>query len=82
MQYAKTFGKMGVMGSELVGVSEVGGLLGVSRQRVDQLAKAYEDFPAPVAELASGRVWRRQDIKAWLKAHPQRSPGRPKAPRL
>jgi predicted DNA-binding transcriptional regulator AlpA len=78
LQCVKGFGQNGSMGSEVVGVSEVGRLLGVSRQRVDQLVKAYEDFPTPIAELASGRIWRRRDIDAWLKAHPQRPPGRPK----
>lgn len=52
-------------------------MLGVSRQRVAQLARAHADFPAPEAELASGRIWRSEAIASWLAHHPERSPGRP-----
>jgi len=51
---------------ELVGVAEVAALLGVSTQRVDQLART-EGFPAPVAVLAAGRIWRRADIERWAR---------------
>jgi predicted DNA-binding transcriptional regulator AlpA len=40
-------------------------MLGVSRQRVQQLA-ARSDFPQPVAELAQGKVWVLADIEAWI----------------
>jgi predicted DNA-binding transcriptional regulator AlpA len=52
---------------ELVGLTEIAGMLGVSPQRVDQLA-ATEAFPEPVADLAAGRVWKRADIEKWAKA--------------
>lgn len=45
---------------------EIAELLGITRQRVDQLSRT-EAFPAPVAELAIGRVWRRMDIEAWAR---------------
>lgn len=51
---------------DLVGVAEVRRLLGVSRQRVHQLIRDDPEFPAPVAELASGRIWLRKDIDAWV----------------
>ena len=54
------------MESELVGAAEIAALLGVSRQRVDQLSR-HEDFPEPVAELASGRIWTRQSIEEWAR---------------
>jgi len=57
-------------------MTEVAGILGVSRQRVYQLAHDYPDFPAPVAMLASGRVWDRAAIEAWTEGHPDRRPGR------
>jgi hypothetical protein len=60
----------------LVGVGEIGRMLGVSRQRVDQLTVEYSDFPAPVVELLSGRVWARRDVEAWIRRHPDRKPGR------
>jgi predicted DNA-binding transcriptional regulator AlpA len=50
----------------LVGTIEIAELLGVSRQRVDQLARR-DDFPAPEAALASGRVWKRADVERWAK---------------
>lgn len=49
---------------ELVGVSEAAAILGWDRRRV----ATYVDrgaFPAPLAALASGRVWRRDDVEAF-----------------
>lgn len=42
-------------------------MLGVSRQRVSQLC-ATPDFPVPQAELASGRVWLRDEVEKWIDA--------------
>jgi prophage regulatory protein len=53
---------------ELLGVTEAARLLGVSRQRVQQLTESDPDFPAPVATLARGRVWERDAIEKWAKA--------------
>jgi predicted DNA-binding transcriptional regulator AlpA len=64
------------VGSDLVSIVEVAEMLGVSRQRVHQLLRAYPDFPAPEAELAVGRIWLRSAIEDWNQAHP-RVPGRP-----
>jgi hypothetical protein len=47
-----------------VGAAEIAELLGVSRQRVDQLTRR-SDFPLPVAELVSGRVWVRVVVERW-----------------
>jgi predicted DNA-binding transcriptional regulator AlpA len=65
--------------SHLVGVGEIARMLGVSRQRVDQIAAAAPDFPPPEVELMSGRVWRRSAIEAWVNKHPDRRPGRPRS---
>lgn len=54
-------------------------MLGVSRQRVTQLAGSYTDFPAPEAELAAGRIWSRTDVERWIRDHPSRPGGRPVA---
>ena len=59
-----------------MGTAEIAQLLGVSHARVSQLARDYEDFPAPAAELAIGRVWKRSDVEAWVARHPDRRPGR------
>jgi len=66
-----------LMTSHLVGLSEIATMLGVSRQRAGQLVRDYDDFPPPVAELASGRIWETTAVEAWAKAHPVRPPGRP-----
>lgn len=55
----------------LVGAQEIATLLGVSRQRVTQLA-GHKDFPAPVATLAMGKVWDRQDVERWAAARNER----------
>lgn len=49
---------------EFVGVHELTTILGVSRQRVDQLAH-QDGFPEPVARLKVGRIWRTTDVVAW-----------------
>lgn len=59
----------------LLGATDVARLLGVSRQRVYQLAERT-DFPRPVAVLARGRMWERGQIEAWARG---RTPsGRPR----
>jgi predicted DNA-binding transcriptional regulator AlpA len=58
---------MAVMTHHLVGPAEVGEMLGVSRQRVDQIARDDPKFPKPEAELATGRVWKRAAIEKWAK---------------
>ncbi len=70
-------GMVVLMTSHLVGLSEIATMLGVSRQRAGQLVRDYDDFPPPVAELASGRIWETTAVDAWAKAHPVRPPGRP-----
>ena len=64
------------MPDHLMGVSEVAGLLGVTRQRVTQLADG--DFPEPVAVLASGRIWESSAIDLWAQANRNRPKGRPR----
>lgn len=41
-------------------------MLGVSKQRVVQLAHR-EDFPVTVADLASGRIWKREAVEKWAR---------------
>jgi prophage regulatory protein len=52
---------------DLVSTVEIAAMLGVSRQRVDQLTRTV-GFPEPAAELAIGRVWERVDVEAWARA--------------
>jgi hypothetical protein len=56
---------------ELVGVSEAAAILGWDRRRVI----TYIDrgaFPAPLASLASGRVWRRDDVESFARDRARR----------
>lgn len=61
---------------ELVGITEIAEMLGVSRQRASAL-QALQTFPAPVAVLASGPIFRRADLSRFESAWDRR-PGRPK----
>lgn len=54
------------MPQDLMGIAEIRTLLGISRQRADQLARR-PDFPRPVAELAMGKVWDGNDVRKWAK---------------
>ena len=60
------------MTHHLVGSAEVGEILGVSRQRVSQIAASHDDFPSPEAALATGRVWLREAVVAWSQSRTQR----------
>jgi predicted DNA-binding transcriptional regulator AlpA len=52
----------------LVGSAEIGRMLGVNRQRVQQLI-SRDDFPKPEVTLAMGKVWKRADVEAWARKH-------------
>lgn len=48
-----------------MGAAEIGARLRISRQRTYQLINR-RDFPPPVAVLAMGQVWLREDVEAWI----------------
>jgi hypothetical protein len=54
--------------AELMGAAEIAERLGVSRQRVQQLIQR-PDWPAPIAVLKMGKIWRTRDIEAWIRKH-------------
>lgn len=58
----------------LVGATEIAALLGVTRQRVNQLSKEPH-FPAPVAQLGLGAVWNTEDVQRWAEQHRPRPTG-------
>jgi hypothetical protein len=56
----------GLVGAELVGVAEAAKLCGVRKPNFLRDFVAQPDFPKPIVDLASGRVWRKPDIEAFL----------------
>jgi hypothetical protein len=62
---------------DLVGAAEAAHLLGVSRQRVGQLAERA-DFPAPIARLSAGPVWTRASIELFNQNWERKITGRPR----
>jgi hypothetical protein len=51
---------------ELVGLTEIGEMLGVSREGADRLA-LESDFPPPIGLLRAGPIWERDDVVAWAR---------------
>lgn len=52
------------MPADVVGAGEIAQMLGVSRQRVNQLADS-PGFPKPWRTLAQGRIWDLRAIERW-----------------
>ena len=50
----------------LVGMAEIAGLADSSRQAITNLRARDQSFPAPIAELRSGPVFREMDVRAYL----------------
>lgn len=66
-------------GGPLVGTSEAAAAIGVRPPNFVRDWASRPDFPAPVASLASGRIWRESDVLAYAQA---RHRTRPDAARL
>lgn len=49
-------------------------ILGVTRQRLIELATADPQFPASQPSPGGGRAWMRAAVEAWAAAHPDRGP--------
>ena len=56
-----------VQSDEFVGINEIADLAAVSRQAVSNWRARAADFPKPVAELKAGPVFRRSQIRSWLR---------------
>lgn len=67
---------------KLVGVAEAASLMGWDKRRVATYVRRGA-FPEPLAELAGGRVWAREDVMAFREAFKarQRARGRTQARR-
>lgn len=55
------------MESDLVGINEIADMAGVSRQAVGNWRVRFRDFPKPIADLKAGPVFRRDQIRVWLR---------------
>ena len=49
------------------GLTEIAAMFGISRQAMSNWTSRYEGFPAPVAVLAMGPLYRLSDVRAWAK---------------
>lgn len=49
---------------EIIGAAEIATILGVSRQRADQLVR-QKGFPDAIEELTAGRIWSAQAVMGW-----------------
>lgn len=58
---------MSPIDDELVGINEIADIANVSRQAVANWRARFADFPEPIAALASGPVFRRSQVRAWLR---------------
>jgi prophage regulatory protein len=52
----------------IVGTYEIGQMLGLSRQRVQQIT-SHREFPKPYVVLKAGQFWKRPAVEAWAAAH-------------
>ncbi|UIJ83128.1 AAA family ATPase [Rhizobium leguminosarum] len=52
---------------ELVGINEIAEMAKTSRQAVANWRSRMSDFPKPIVNLASGPVFRRSHVRAWLR---------------
>ena len=55
-------------GDELIGVAEAAKLYGVKKPNFVRDFASKPDFPRPLVELASGRIWSRSEIESYFQA--------------
>lgn len=60
--------RMVMLARYLMGTHEIAAMLGVSRQRAQQIS-TRKDFPKPYDVLHMGKVWKRKTIEAWAREH-------------
>lgn len=59
---------MVLLARRLMGTHEIAQMLGVSRQRAQQIT-ARKDFPKPYDVLHMGKVWSRAAVETWARDH-------------
>jgi hypothetical protein len=60
------------MEHDIVGINEIAAMAQVSSQAVANWRTRTTDFPRPISELASGPVFRRSQVRAWLRRNNRR----------
>jgi type I restriction enzyme M protein len=55
--------------SDLLGMTDIARLAGVSRTVVANWRTRHKDFPTPTAEPTAGPIFRREDVVGWLEKH-------------
>jgi predicted DNA-binding transcriptional regulator AlpA len=52
----------------LAGIAEIAEMLGVTKHTAVRYS-SRPDFPAPLERLASGPIWRTEDVEKWAQEH-------------
>src|SRR5450631_4487708 len=55
------------MEHDIVGINEIAAMAGVTSQAVTNWRTRASDFPQPLSSLASGPIFRRSQVRAWLR---------------
>ena len=63
--------------ADLVGFTEIGQILSVSKQRAQEIARTYKAFPQPVAAPRAGTFYSRAAVLEFLRQWPRKRTGRP-----
>src|SRR5438552_13898527 len=54
---------------DLLGMTDIARLAGVSRTAVANWRARHSDFPSPAAEPTAGPIFRREDVVHWIEGH-------------
>jgi predicted DNA-binding transcriptional regulator AlpA len=68
---------VGVSPEDLVSVTDIAEMLGVTRVTADRYARR-PDFPEPLGHAAGGRVWLRAEVEEWARKTLPLRVGRPR----
>jgi predicted DNA-binding transcriptional regulator AlpA len=60
--------RMAVFARYVMGTHEIAAMLGVSRQRAQQIT-AGKDFPRMYDQVKAGKLWRRSAVEQWAREH-------------
>ena len=62
---------------QIIGVKEAAEMAGVQRSNFVRDLASREDFPTPLAELATGRIWLRSEVERYVSARRGRQTPKP-----